>query len=410
MPTSNKRKRNKNPPTELNWVIKNQEQLSHITFFDFFQTYTRHTVTRRFRFVVEYYFNENKKNELFNQYNQWKKTGAAKIYWQQREAARSDGFSQMIQFRPDENTSTSETSAVDTEVTSSDVTSFTPEEITTVCTSEISIDEATSSISSTIRQPGENNCHVVNAAISLLTLPADQNKFVTKIILTVKRLIEDLPEEVPVNTINEFELCSRYLQAALQPMFDDSSEHVVFRWTNTICSEYKETDLKLLKKRPDGCITVTEENNREKNVGFTEVKPAVDRRNHYKVNLDLYRLSIFSKEAIDTNKLSGVLSIQAVGNWVTFYITQLKGDGLYLMTELEHLRFPLSLNELPQLLGFVDRLYNILCVFEQICLAPVDVSITEEKGRETIKSPVLRPFIVKTVNRNRVNCFEHYHH
>lgn len=162
MPTSNKRKRNKNPPTELNWVIKNQEQLSHITFFDFFQTYTRHTVTRRFRFVVEYYFNENKKNELFNQYNQWKKTGAAKIYWQQREAARSDGFSQMIQFRPDENTSTSETSAVDTEVTSSDVTSFTPEEITTVCTSEISIDEATSSISSTIRQPGENNCHVVN--------------------------------------------------------------------------------------------------------------------------------------------------------------------------------------------------------------------------------------------------------
>lgn len=98
-------------------------------------------------------------------------------------------------------------------------------------------------------------------------------------------------------------------------MFDDSSEHVVFRWTNTICSEYKETDLKLLKKRPDGCITVTEENNREKNVGFTEVKPAVDRRNHYKVNLDLYRLSIFSKEAIDTNKLSGVLSIQAVGKF-----------------------------------------------------------------------------------------------
>lgn len=58
-----------------------------------------------------------------------------------------------------------------------------------------------------------------------------------------------------------------------------------------------------------------EEYSFEKNVGFTEVKPAVDKRNHYKVNLDLYRLAMFSKEAIDNNKLSGTLAIQAVGKF-----------------------------------------------------------------------------------------------
>lgn len=45
---------------------------------------------------------------------------------------------------------------------------------------------------------------------------------------------------------------------------------------------------------------------------FTEVKTALDRRNHHKVNLDLYRLAVFSEEAI---KLSGTLVIQAVGKF-----------------------------------------------------------------------------------------------
>lgn len=74
----------------------------------------------------------------------------------------------------------------------------------------------------------------------------------------------------------------------------------------------QKTHIKISKKRPDGCITIIDDNNEERNVGFVEVKTANDRTNHYKVNLDLYRLGVFSKNAIDTNKLSGTLAIQGV--------------------------------------------------------------------------------------------------
>jgi hypothetical protein len=63
------------------------------------------------------------------------------------------------------------------------------------------------------------------------------------------------------------------------------------------------------------------------------------------------------------------------------------------MTEIDHFRFPLSLNELPQLLGYVDRLYDILNVFEELCMLPIENERPESKSRETIKSPTLHPLI-----------------
>ena len=132
------------------------------------------------------------------------------------------------------------------------------------------------------------------------------------------------------------------------------------------------------------------------------MKTLADRTNHYKLNLDLYRLGIFSKDAIDVNNLNSVLAIQAVGkcndknnsmtfsllidiigSYLIFYLTQFKSDGLYLMVELDHLRFPLSLNELPRLIEYVDRLYDILNVFEQFCiLTAVKERPSSKKGKQ----------------------------
>ena len=132
------------------------------------------------------------------------------------------------------------------------------------------------------------------------------------------------------------------------------------------------------------------------------MKTLADRTNHYKLNLDLYRLGIFSKDAIDVNNLNSVLAIQAVGkcndknnsmtfsllidiigSYLIFYLTQFKSDGLYLMVELHHLRFPLSLNELPRLIEYVDRLYDILNVFEQFCiLTAVKERPSSKKGKQ----------------------------
>lgn len=153
-----------------------------------------------------------------------------------------------------------------------------------------------------------------------------------------------------------------------------------------------------------------------------------DCTNHYKLNIDLYRLGIFSKDAIDMNNLNSVLAIQAVGkyknknnsmtfsllidiigSYITFYLTQLKSDGLYLMVELDHLRFPLSLNELSQSIGYIDRLYNILNMFEEYRMLPAVKEIPSNKYRETMKSSVIRTLTEKTIDRSRTNHFQRHY-
>lgn len=101
----------------------------------------------------------------------------------------------------------------------------------------------------------------------------------------------------------------------LTALFDDDTKKVVFRWTNTISGERKKSHTIVSKRRPDGCMTLTEDNDDEINIGFVEVKTSKDQTNHYKVNLDTYRLGVFSKDAIDTNKLSGALAVQATGKF-----------------------------------------------------------------------------------------------
>lgn len=52
-----------------------------------------------------------------------------------------------------------------------------------------------------------------------------------------------------------------------------------------------------------------------KKKAFASLKTLADRTNHCELNLDLYRLGIFSKDAIDVSNLNSVLAVQAVGEY-----------------------------------------------------------------------------------------------
>jgi hypothetical protein len=82
------------------------------------------------------------------------------------------------------------------------------------------------------------------------------------------------------------------------------------------------------------------------------------------------------------------------------------------MKELDHIKFPLSLNELPQLLGFLDRLYDVIAVYKEYCKPPAtdDNDVVRTNRRGSLSSPVLRALVVKTVDRSRENCHQHYYH
>ncbi|CEG68054.1 hypothetical protein RMATCC62417_04386 [Rhizopus microsporus] len=519
--TPSKRKAKQQIPTELNWVYKNIDSFNHIKFFDFFQSYDRPTSSRRFKYIVANFISEeNKRNEILENYNTWKRKKEAKLYWKQREKQRNDKFMNnfVAMDKPvllTESTSTSkfnESNSTTTTIISVDsMKSSNTSTPITVKSDDIGIDQAKTLISEAVCPPDEDDCYMIGnmnvstcffdfqtfvqsllnerllnfesylqhilslssillvgknrvhsdllkllkngteddiindvhkkikmnenkfprlilmeildivqdayqkkitrikAARLLLDLTDDQSDLVIRIILCFKRLVEDLPDELLTSTIREFGLCTSFLQPAIKPLFDNAEKKVVFTWTNAINSEFKKEKNQISKSRPDGCITIINNNNEEKSVCFAEVKTLADRTNHYKLNLDLYRLGIFSKDAIDVNNLNSVLAIQAVGSYLTFYLTQLKNDGLYLMVELDHLRFPMSLNELPQLIGYVDRLYDILNVFEEFCMLPAVKERPSSKKRETMKLSILSPLIEKTIDRSRANCFQYHY-
>ncbi|KAI9359790.1 hypothetical protein BD770DRAFT_426581 [Pilaira anomala] len=204
---------------------------------------------------------------------------------------------------------------------------------------------------------------MIKASQQLLALINEEgNNYQNKVILCFKSLIEQLPNDS--FETKELELTSRFIQPMLQPLFEEKAENVYFRSTNTQTEEYKKDTMKCSSKRPDGCITLK---TLDINLGFMEIKEEMYKKNKAKLNKDLYKLGIFSKDAIVQNNLLGVLSFQIVGTSISFYLTEQQCKGFYTMTELDHLDAPENLKEIPKLIGFVDNLCNLLHVFKTRC-------------------------------------------
>ncbi|KAG1460236.1 hypothetical protein G6F46_001944 [Rhizopus delemar] len=197
----------------------------------------------------------------------------------------------------------------------------------------------------------------------LMMVDEDGNEYVNRTILCFKKLVEELP--IVQYNKKELELITRVIEPALLPLFDDVGKNIYFRWTDAQTEEYKEDEVNSSSKRPDGCVTLMA--NKNKSIAFVEVKSAKYSKDKVKLNYDLNKLGVFSKNAIELNHLNGVLDLQVVGADIAFYFVEKKAGGLILMTELYHLKFPTVLEELPQLLGSVDEICDILHVFETQC-------------------------------------------
>lgn len=110
--------------------------------------------------------------------------------------------------------------------------------------------------------------------------------------------------------IKEYELCTRYLQSFFQSLFDSDENNNIFKWINTITFgvSSNEEQIKPTKNRPDGCFE-----NDLKTIGFIEVKTVDNATNHNKVNVDLHRLGLFAKTAIEEYNLNAIFTVMAVG-------------------------------------------------------------------------------------------------
>lgn len=122
----------------------------------------------------------------------------------------------------------------------------------------------------------------------------ENDLYQNKVILCLKRMIEELPRETLC--AEETELITGFIRSSLQPLFDDIDSEVYLRWTNTQTEEHGEDTVSYSDRRPDGCLTTVVKNKKKINLGFSEVKTTKYAKDSHKLNVDLSRLGVFSKK------------------------------------------------------------------------------------------------------------------
>ncbi|KAG1645846.1 hypothetical protein G6F44_001416 [Rhizopus delemar] len=188
------------------------------------------------------------------------------------------------------------------------------------------------------------------AIFDLFVLASQLNYGQKRLLLGVINLsrIQKLPCS-PLNVykkMSESDLWSSYFDPLLSCLISDPDRLVHLRWTNTIPNEKA-------KFRPDAVISEKPQLKFGSSVGYGEAKAQQGCYSKL-LCLDMLRLAIFTKNAIDVSKLDGVLGFQIHGFNITFYINQVTAKGIYTFKEIAHIRFPQSLEDLPSFFTLIN--------------------------------------------------------
>ncbi|KAI8335877.1 hypothetical protein BC941DRAFT_354975 [Chlamydoabsidia padenii] len=216
--------------------------------------------------------------------------------------------------------------------------------------------------------------------VALTNMYPDLNYGEKRIIMGINNLIQKLPI-TPLNDytdMSESELWSTYFDPMLSVLISDPDKLIHLRWSNTIPSEKG-------KSRPDAVISKKPQMDFRGNVGFGEVK-VWQGNGKRSLCMDTLRLTIFMKNAIDVNMLDGALAFQIHGFHITFFMMQLNAKGIYTFVELDYVRFPQSLEDLPCFftLATLGRLLKVHDCFWRHCKKSANPDMIESRYKPTL--------------------------
>lgn len=80
--------------------------------------------------------------------------------------------------------------------------------------------------------------------------------------------------------------------------------------------------------------------------------------------LDLVRLGVFSKNAVDLYKLQCTLLVRAIGTCLTFYFLQ--KENPMMIVELDGFVFPTTINSIPGIFGYLERIALIVSILRSM--------------------------------------------
>ncbi|EIE77717.1 hypothetical protein G6F46_003703 [Rhizopus delemar] len=138
-----KQRRNRKLPIEIAWLLKESNDINHLSFFNFFESYSQTTAIRRFKEITEYISDEEKREQVLSKFNKWKRSKQAQKYWARRKNVQGNS-NQNNETNTDsstEATSAASTSSANRSIVSTNRSSSVAESVET-----ITLDEAKSLI------------------------------------------------------------------------------------------------------------------------------------------------------------------------------------------------------------------------------------------------------------------------
>ncbi|CEP14353.1 hypothetical protein [Parasitella parasitica] len=206
-------------------------------------------------------------------------------------------------------------------------------------------------------------------------------------------VIEDGPQET--------ELITRYLQAALVPLFENIDEHILFRWTSISDNE------KVIMLRPDASINTVHGAALDQRLGCGEVKSQYQALNHRLTGLDLVRVAHLAKTASDKYKAIATFAFMVVGNHATFYVLHRTKANMYTMSEVEHIQLALKLTDIPLFIAQSSKIAKIISSFEHVLNCG---NHDYDDHPPTLTDHMLFEAIHSKTSRKRKSISSHYNH
>ncbi|CAO3635760.1 unnamed protein product [Cunninghamella blakesleeana] len=245
---------------------------------------------------------------------------------------------------------------------------------------------------------------------------SNNNPLIRKILLSIRNMLETLPMDSINDNPKEMELITRYLHPALSPLFDDLDANIFFRWTAVTNQESKSNN-SITKRRPDASLNKINGSIIGLSCGFGEVKNKEMEKRHYQTQKDLVRLAHFSKNSIDQNNLSTILTFQVIGHHITFYAMKCPKDSIYTMTQIAHLLLPTSIYHLIDYLTHLDEILDVVNLYYKYCTIEKkndydgdddDIKFSRNKKQKTLSTPEFNRFVEKKIDSRRFSITSHY--
>ncbi|KAF1802234.1 hypothetical protein FB192DRAFT_1342671 [Mucor lusitanicus] len=231
---------------------------------------------------------------------------------------------------------------------------------------------------------------------------------------TIEKILKTLVRKIPAckfsSSVRENVISNLYADAILSPMFTNPDKKKHLFWylckftSRTAPSQQSDESAKqpdFVSKQLKGCNWVI-----DSIVG--EVKGEDVKEDKYMCIKDLIRVAFISVTSINDNLFDSIIGVHIVGLQITFYVTTLVADSLYLMMEICSFQLP---RDASNLMNFTTTFDDLMLVMEYAdkCV----VSKQEEKLKEMlcdgIATPEFARFLSLSKDRRR-ECPIVYHH